>query len=256
MQAKVALYQQKWNDVITIVNSMETLGYYSLNAHYFDNFKVSKEFNENEVIFAYDHQQGVNPRNGNGLCALAGWGFIAPSSNFISEFETNDPRLSLTVDVASQNAYKIFGELTAGNKGNDDAPSNKIYIRWADVMLWKAEALNETNNYPGAIALLNKIRLRARTSTNAAGNIPPAGTLPDRDVTSTSKTQIKDWLIHERRVELGFESQRFNDLKRWGIAKSFLSGLGKNFKDKNMVYPIPQGEIDKSGGSITQNPEY
>jgi hypothetical protein len=55
---------------------------------------------------------------------------------------------------------------------------------------------------------------------------------------------------------LGFESQRFNDLKRWGLAKDFLTGLGKNFQDKNYLYPIPQGEIDKSGGGITQNPGY
>jgi starch-binding outer membrane protein, SusD/RagB family len=44
---------------------------------------------------------------------------------------------------------------------------------------------------------------------------------------STGKNQIKGWLMHERRVELGFESQRFNDLKRWGIAKQVLTALGK-----------------------------
>jgi starch-binding outer membrane protein, SusD/RagB family len=67
---------------------------------------------------------------------------------------------------------------------------------------------------------------------------------------------VKNWLIHERRVELGFESQRFNDLKRWQLAKPVLTAAGKNFKDINYVYPIPQGEIDKSGGSITQNEGY
>ncbi|HJY22183.1 MAG TPA: RagB/SusD family nutrient uptake outer membrane protein, partial [Hanamia sp.] len=214
------------------------------------------EFAENEVIFAYDHESLTTPRTGNGICALAGWGFIAPSTSFINAFEPNDPRLGYTVDVASQNVYKIFGQVTGNNKGNDDAPSNKIYIRWADVMLWKAEALNETGAYPEAIAIINKIRQRARLSVNASGTLPPAGTLPDRDVTSTNKDQIKNWLVQERRVELGFESQRFNDLKRWGLAKSFLTGLGKNFQDKNYLYPIPQGEIDKSGGTITQNPGY
>ncbi len=89
-----------------------------------------------------------------------------------------------------------------------------------------------------------------------SGNAVPAGTLPDRSSSVTDKAQIKAWLIHERRVELGFESQRFNDLKRWGIAKQVLTALGKNFQDRNYLYPIPQGEIDKSGGSITQNPGY
>jgi len=256
LQAKVALYNQKWSEAISIITEMEGLTYYSLNANYFDNFRVEKEFVENEVIFAYDHQSLTTPRSGNGLCALAGWGFIAPTTNFISAFEANDPRLDYTVDVTSQNVYKFFGELNDNNKGNDDAPSNKIYIRWADVMLWKAEALNETGAFPEAIELINKVRQRARQTVTATGNIPPAGTLPDRNIASTDKAQIKDWLIQERRVELGFESQRFNDLKRWNLAKSFLSGLGKNFQDKNYLYPIPQGEIDKSGGSITQNPGY
>ncbi len=256
MQAKVALYNQQWADVTSVVSAMETFNYYSLNANYFDNFSVSKEFAENEVIFSYDHQSLTTPRTGNGLCALAGWGFIAPSPNFISAFEPNDPRLGNTVDVTGQNVYKLFGEIGSGNKGNDDAPSNKIYIRWADVMLWKAEALNETGNYAAAIGIINSIRQRARLTVAADGSFPPAGTLPDRDVTSTSKDQVKEWLVQERRVELGFESQRFNDLKRWGIAKTFLTGLGKNFQDKNYLYPIPQGEIDKSGGSITQNTGY
>ena len=42
----------------------------------------------------------------------------------------------------------------------------------------------------------------------------------------------------------------------WRIAKQVLTALGKNFQDYNYLYPIPQGEIDKSGGSITQNPGY
>lgn len=256
MQAKVALFGKKWTDVISIVNQLQALNYYNLNTNYFDNFSISKEFAENEVIFAYDHQEAQTPRKGNGICALAGWGFIAPTTNFLNEFEPNDPRLLYTVDVPNQNVYKIFGELNDHNKGNDDAGSNKVYIRWADVLLWKAEALLETGAYASAIGIINTIRARARQTVTITGTLPPAGTLPDRNVASTDPIQIKNWLIHERRVELGFESQRFNDLKRWGLAKSFLTGLGKNFQDKNYLYPIPQGEIDKSGGTITQNPGY
>ena len=256
MQAKVALYNQKWADVLSIISALEGLHYYSLNPNYFDNFDITKKWTNTEVIFAYNHESLTTPRSGNGLCALAGWGFIAPSPNFISAFEAGDPRLKYTADVASQNVYKIFGELNGNNKGNDDAPSNKIYIRWADVMLWKAEALNETGNYPAAIAIINTIRQRARTTVTVNGTLPPAGTLPDRDMSTASKDQVKQWLIQERRVELGFESQRFNDLKRWGLAKSFLTSIGKNFQDKNYLYPIPQGEIDKSGGRITQNAGY
>ena len=255
MQAKVALYNKKWTEVISTVTELEGTNYFALNPNYFSSFAVAEEATESEVIFAYDHQSQQTPRKGNGLCAPLDWGFIAPTANFLNEFETDDPRLLLTVNVADKAVYKLLGATNKSYIGNDDAPSNKIYIRLADVMLWKAEAYNETGSFAQAIAIINSIRQRARTSLTVAGTLPPAGTLPDRGA-STDKAQIQTWLMHERRVELGFESQRFNDLKRWGIAKQVLTALGKNFQDFNYVYPIPQGEIDKSGGSITQNTGY
>jgi hypothetical protein len=255
MQAKVALYNAKWTDVISLVTELEGLNYYSLNARYFDAFDVTKEWTETEVIFAYDHKSLANPRNGNGLCAPLDWGFIAPTTNFLAEFEVNDPRRDFTVNVADKAVYKLLGATNTSFKGNDDAPSNKIYIRLADVMLWKAEAYNETGAYPEAIAIINAIRARARTSVRVDGTLAPSGTLPDRPA-STNKAEVMAWLVHERRVELGFESQRFNDLKRWKLAKSVLTAVHKNFQDRNYLYPIPQSEIDKSGGSITQNPGY
>jgi hypothetical protein len=256
LQAKVALYNHKWTDVISIVTELESLNFYSLNANYFDSFDVAKEATETEVIFDYDHQSLQTPRKGNGLCAPLDWGFIAPTDNFLAEFEPDDPRLLYTVNVTDKAVYKLLGATNTIYKGNDDAPSNKIYIRLADVLLWKAEAYNETGNYPQAIAIINTIRNRARTSVTVGGALPPPGTLPDRSVASVDKNEIMGWLMHERRVELGFESQRFNDLKRWAIAKQVLTALGKNFQDFNYLYPIPQGEIDKSGGTITQNPGY
>ena len=255
LQAKVALYTQKWPEVISLVSELQALNFYSLDANYFDNFSVAKEFAENEVIFAYDHESGRTPRAGNGIAAPLDWGFIAPTDNFLAEFEAGDPRLAYTVNVADKAVYKLLGATNTVYKGNDDSPGNKIYIRLADVLLWKAEAYNETGGQTQAIAIINSIRARARSSVTVSGTLPPTGTLPDRPA-SASKDAVTAWLIHERRVELGFESQRFNDLKRWRLAKPVLTALGKNFKDFNYLYPIPQGEIDKSGGSITQNPGY
>lgn len=252
LQAKAALYTQQWAEVITFVTELEALNFYSLNSNYFSSFSNAAEFNENEVIFCYDHQSNGTPRRGNGICAPLGWGFFAPSTDFMNAFEPNDPRKLYTVDVANQNVNKMLGSLDGTNKGNDDAPTNKIYIRFADVLLWKAEAYNETANYSGAIAIINQIRARARNSVTATGGTPPAGTLPDRPA-STDKPTIKAWLISERRVELGFESQRMLDLKRWGIAKAVMTAHGKNFQDKHYLYPIPQSEIDASAGTLTQN---
>jgi len=247
--AKSHLYNENWSAVPPLVDEIAGLGF-SLNTNYFQSFTA--EYNDNEVIFSFDHQTNAVPRRGNGICAPLGWGFFAPSQDFLNAFEPNDPRKSLTVNVADQNVNKMLGSLDGTNKGNDDAPNNKVYIRYADVLLWKAEALLETGDYAGAVAIINQIRNRARTSTDGEGDLPPAGTLPDRPA-STDPATIKGWLISERRVELGFENQRLLDLKRWGIAKQVMTDHGKNFQDKHMLYPIPQSEIDASAGTLTQN---
>ncbi len=256
MQAKVALFNENWQSVLDIIDELENLGYYQLNENYFHNFSVAQEYQEDEVIFSYNHQANQTPSKGNGLGALMGWGFIAPTDNFINEFEDNDPRLDYTVNVQDQVVYKLLGSTTDEYKGNADSPGNKIYIRWADVLLWKAEAFLETGSYSQAIVIINRIRERARTSPTIDGGQPPQGTLPDRNVNSTNEEQIMDWLIHERRVELGFEAHRFNDLKRWEIAQEVLTDMGKGYNSHNKLYPIPQSEIDKSGGAMEQNPGY
>jgi hypothetical protein len=254
LQAKVALFNEKWQDVITFVNELENTGYYKLNDNYFDSFDVNKQFQEQEVIFCYNHESAQTPRKGNGLCALLGWGFVAPEASFIAAFEDNDPRLLYTVDVESRNVNKILGTIDGEFKGDDDAPSNKIYIRYADVLLWKSEALLKTGNLEGAIGIINQVRQRARNSMTVNGTQAPAGTLPDRNINESNASVVTDWLIHERRVELGFESHRFRDLKRWGIVEEVLGSRG--FQSVHNLYPIPQREIDKSGGSIVQTDGY
>jgi hypothetical protein len=253
LQAKAALYTQQWTDVLSFVSELEATGFYSLNADYFSSFNT--KFTDNEVIFAYDHESQQNPLNGNGICAPLSWGFFAPSTDFMNSFEPNDPRKLFTVDVANQNVNKLLGTLDGTNKGNDDASNNKILIRYADVLLWKAEAYLETGDYPNAILYINKIRERARTTPTATGGTVPAGSLPDRPA-STDKATVKAWLVSERRAELGFENERMPDLKRWGMAKDVMNALGKNFQDKHYLYPVPQSEIDASAGTLTQNPGY
>jgi len=256
MQAKVALFNENWQEVIDRVNTLQAKGFYSLNDHYFDSFSFEQEYQEDEVIFAYDHREGQTPPMGNGLGAFTGWGFIAPTEDFLNEFEENDPRKEYTVDVENQVDFKILGDTTSAFKGNADSPGNKVYIRWADVLLWKAEAQIETGSMMSAIQIINDIRERARTTPTLEGDMPPEGTLPPRDVNETDKATVMDWLIHERRVELGFESHRFNDLKRWNIAEEVLTNMGKSFQDRHKLYPIPQSEIDRSGGEMEQNPGY
>jgi len=275
--AKTALHNKDWSSVTTLISELETTGFFSLDANYFDNFSMNNEYTDNEVIFSYNHVREADPRKGNGICAPLGWGFFAPSADFLASFEPNDPRKAYTVNAPEQWINKLLGTTNGGNKGDDDAPNNKVLIRYADVLLWKAEALNETGDYSGAIEIINQIRTRARNTVTTVtvrvqdptfptdpsktiavttvGPPPPAGTLLNRPI-SGDKTTVKKWLISERRAELGFESHRMSDLKRWGIAKEVMTAHGKNFQDKNMLWPIPQSEVDASGGVLKQNPGY
>ena len=246
LRAKVALFEEDWAGVISYVNQLEQTGYFSLNPNYFDSFNSNKSYTETENIFIYDHEEGKQPSRGNGLTALMGWGFLAPSSNLLNSYEANDPRKDSTVNVNDQAVYKLLGATSTKYKGNENSPVNRIYIRYADVLLWKAEALIKTNQVATGISIINQIRKRARGNN--------ASILADR--ATTDATQAIQFLQHERRVELGLESHRFSDLRRWKTAKTILTGLGKPFMDKHYLYPIPQAEVDKTVGKISQNQGY
>ena len=91
------------------------------------------------------------------------------------------------------------------------------------------------------------VRARARGSSTTI--------LPK--VTTTDQAQLRNAIRHERFVELAMEEQRFYDLVRWGIDVTVLPAAGKTaYQPKHRLLPIPQAEVDKSGGVLKQNPDY
>ncbi|WP_332911227.1 RagB/SusD family nutrient uptake outer membrane protein [Algoriphagus boritolerans] len=129
-----------------------------------------------------------------------------------------------------------------GNSG-----ANIRLFRYADLLLIAAEAANELGNSGEALNYLNQVRARARQ-----GN---PDILPD--VTTTNQSELRTAIWHERRVELAMEQHRYFDLVRQGQAQAVFSALGINWTaGKHEVFPIPQSEIDISGGTLTQNPGY
>ena len=118
---------------------------------------------------------------------------------------------------------------------------NQRLLRYADLLLMAAEAANElggTANGNQAKTWVNMVR--ARVSMPAISYVDQA--------------QMRAAIKHERRVELGMESERFFDLVRWGDAVTVLSSLG--YTNKHRYYPIPQQAIDRSNGTLVQNPEW
>ena len=118
-------------------------------------------------------------------------------------------------------------------------------MRYAEVLLMNAEANNELGNSAAALAALEQVRARARGGDNTI--------LPK--VTTTDKNALRDAIWKERRVELAMEFDRYFDVIRQGRAETVFGPLGWK-KNKNEVWPIPQGEIDLSAGLLTQNPGY
>jgi len=150
---------------------------------------------------------------------------------------------------------------------------NTILIRFADVLLWKAEALIELGQLDEARILINRIRERAKNSTtllhDANGVALSNYKVGLYDAAGWTLETAREALRWERRLELSMEGVRFFDLVRWGIAEEvvtnyFLKEKSKReyLKDGHFVkgtheyLPIPQQQINLSNGKYTQNEGY
>jgi starch-binding outer membrane protein, SusD/RagB family len=153
---------------------------------------------------------------------------------------------------------------------------NKILLRYADVLLMKAEALVELGRQDEALPIINQLRTRAAQSTallKDANDNPNANYLigtyqPGVNIIWNQATARKA-VRFERRLEMAMESSRFFDLVRWGIAEPTLNSyfakekLKRSFlnnarfeKNKNEYLPIPQGQMNLSKGNYIQNIGY
>ena len=275
--AKAYLFQGKWSEAATTAGEVVSSLRYSLMPLYSDNFNVNFE-NNSESVFEIQHLTGQDPFTGNNLNQWfapsidGGYFFNAPTQDFVGEFEQTsagvyDPRLDYTVGRDSMPWFngetfsaswsptgyltrkhqQPFSEIPISLKG--DGSLNYVAIRYADVLLWYAEALNESGATAEALVPLNEVRKRARESYLYDPSLPgypniPEGLLPD--ITSTNQSDVRNAIRHERRVELGFEFHRYFDLIRYGdaYATEALSDKSNFNYQVNKTFPIPQSERD------------
>ncbi|MCF8307760.1 MAG: RagB/SusD family nutrient uptake outer membrane protein [Bacteroidales bacterium] len=148
-------------------------------------------------------------------------------------------------------------------------------IRYADVLLWQAEAYIEMGQPEMARPLINQVRERAAQSTERpklADGTTPSNYKVEKytnDNINWNQETAREALRWERRMEFALEGSRFFDLVRWGIAAETLNGYLEKEKDRRSFlqdahfeagrdeyYPIPQREIDFTKGLYVQNPGY
>ncbi len=168
--------------------------------------------------------------------------------------------LKENVDPASE-YYVKTGSWYANSKNN-------IVIRYADVLLMRAEALIEMGNYNDALPLINQVRTRAKVSTSLISFATNLDIETYQDGVNCVWTQdyARQALRWERRLELAMEGSRFFDLVRWGIADEVMNTYyigeatdhtyyqGAEFeKNKNEYVPVPIQQINYSKGSYEQN---
>ena len=127
---------------------------------------------------------------------------------------------------------------------NNDASNNYPVIRYADVILMYAEALNQNGKTAEACKYLNMTRRRGfgyqTTETSPV------------DLQTTDKAQFALMVEQERRVELAFENHRWFDLIRTGRAVEVMRSKGYSLNETNLICPIPQKQIDVNP-KLTQN---
>ncbi len=249
-------------------------GEYSLLTRYADNFLRVGELGAESIfeisavaIQASVAGPGATPFNmiqGVRGVPNLGWGFNRPSDDLVAHYEAGDPRRQATIIYVGEvlpdgstivqdnpetinERYNQKAWVPAHAGLQDNGPGNIRILRYADILLLAAEAYNETDNSGKALEYLNMVRARARGTNNFI--------LPN--VTTTIKSDLREKIYAERRVELAMEQHRWFDLARWGRIADVMGPLMPNFvASKHTLLPIPQSEIDLSGGILIQNPNY
>jgi hypothetical protein len=270
---KAYLYQEDFPNAAIYLNAVITDGAYALS-DFNTLFEQEGENNEESVFeVQYTGEEGAGfgclqcsegnvavgfqgVRNYDGPLFESGFSFNVPTQEAYDMFAENDKRKDVSIlDIDAWAAetgatfatgYKHTGYfnrkyLPRKNENSGDAnltqPNNYRAIRYADVLLMAAEALNRGSiDDATAKTYLNLVRERA-------GLIPV-------DVAGNNLTEA---ILAERRLELIGEGHRFFDLVRTGRAAQKIDGFTSG---KNNLFPIPLEEIEFSEGNWNQNPGY
>ncbi len=244
-----------------------TMGY-ALLTNYNDLFDYTKDEHHSEYIFDIEYQDGglglgsgysnkFLPKSA-GSAADIFYGIKGgageqntPTLAFYDAFDASDKRRDVTVAKGyydNNGVFQGFIQIATFTKkylavtpAINDSKVNWKVIRYADVLLMYAEALNENNKTSDAIPYLNQIRDRAG--------------LPEYDLT-LSKEDTRDKIYQERRFELGMEGVRWFDLVRTDRALTVMEPFG--MKPYMNVWPIPLIEIQiiNDPSVLPQNPSY
>jgi tetratricopeptide (TPR) repeat protein len=231
LRARVLLYNENYQGALDAANAVQAMGY-SL-APLFENLFTGEGTDTPEDVFRVSFTATEYNEMGYYYLFDGRWE-VAPTANLYAAFTATDKRRPLT---ASKDGSDYEGTKFPTTIGAEDLH----VIRFAEVLLIKAEALARLGRLAEAVTEYNKIRVRAGLAPHALGT------------NVTTQTDVLNAIWNERRLELALEGDRFPDLVRTGRALTVL-GLPAN-RAFQLLYPIPSRELIVSSG-LTQNPGY
>lgn len=245
---KVYLTFHKWTEAKDILSQL--IGKYQLVSPIAQVFNVDNK-NNNEIIFAVHFNKEIEGEGHSYWYNLTNASDDTnQTSSLLNTFPTGDARKDLITYVQVEKNVRLMNKFydtkspTFKTVGND-----QILLRYADVLLMYAEVLNEIqyDASEGSLALkyLNAVRQRAGISNLTAKQLP-------------TQEKFRKGILVERQREFPYEGQRWFDLVRMGFAKSVMAENGVEIKDYQLLFPIPQQEIEKVGDKsiLWQNPGY
>jgi hypothetical protein len=268
---KVYLTVKDFPKAEAVLQELTTAPYtYALLPNFNDLFDYSKNEHHSEYIFDIEYEEGLgglgsiftNNFMPNVTAMLNYYGIrggfnesLSPTMQFVNAWQAGDRRKDITVQCCGSwrnpttGAVTTFQSTTAQsytmkyitpvNTGGDSRANWKV-VRFADVLLMLAEAMNENGKTTEALVPLNRVRTRAG--------------LPS--LSGLTQIQIRNAVAEERRFELAFEGHRWFDLVRTGKALERLAPVG--MKDYMTVFPVPLNQIQvmNNAALFPQNPGY
>lgn len=268
---QVHVYLENYDTALTYLNQVESMDYRLLD-NFNDIYSLENE-DHDEGIFTLKY---IENENGNELPSdfipyfgVEGYASLGNQIADLSwdlqqEFQEEDSRKEATITEMWRNPDSEDSELTyrpypskflVPHNGRTSSGLDLHVIRYAEVLLLKAEALYYTGDTPGAVDYINMIRERAFGDS-------------DHNYTAAdiaSEDEFLDVLLLERQLELCLENERWPDLVRTGRFMDELSEVEQtqnltvdlNVQEHNALFPIPQHEINETDeGVLEQNPGY
>jgi len=262
--SKVYLTLEDWEKAHQTAKAVIDLNVYGLHTDFAANWKETNK-NGKESVFEVQFYKNSTAENSQmviaGLPSLpgvfsAGVELMLPTDDLLTSFEEGDYRKQATFfdNYWSFNfgwhIWKYWDQVAYKPQNTSQSGANFMVMRYPEVLLIYAEALNEANGGPTAEAYtaINQVRQRARN-----GN---ADVLPD--LGGLSQEAFRQAILSERRHEFVNEGQRWFDLVRTGKLIEFVKnakGDKANPSEFNTVFPLPQRELDVNK-KLTQNSGY